>query len=114
MTTTTRTKTAPHTLAVGDILYSSWGYDMTIVNWYQVVAVTPKMVTVAEIRSRIVSGDGMRGTSMPIPNALVEKRYDWDKVRFSRLVKDDRYIQINESETARRWDGEPKYHDHWD
>ena len=114
MTTATRTKTAPHTLAVGDILYSSWGYDMTIVNWYQVVAVTPKMVTVAEIRSRIVAGDGMRVTSMSIPNAFVEKREYLDKVRFSRLVKDDRYIQINESETARRWDGEPKYHDHWD
>lgn len=114
MTTATRTKTAPHTLAVGDILYSSWGYSMTIVNWYQVIAVTPKMVTVAEIHSFIVDGDGMRGTSMPIPNAFVEKRYDWDEVKFSRLVKDDRYIQINESETARRWDGEPKYHDHWD
>ena len=114
MTTATRTKTQPHTFKVGDILYSSWGYSMTIVNWYQVIAVTPKMITVAEIESRLVDGDGMRGTSKPLPLAFKRKHYDWDAVQFTRKVKDDRYIQINESETAQRWDGEPKYHDHWD
>ena len=79
MTTATRTKTAPHTLAVGDILYSSWGYSMTIVNWYQVIAVTPKMVTVAEIRSRIARTSCIAIASaarlgMPASNSTIAAR----------------------------------------
>ena len=34
---------------VGDILSSTWGYSMQIVDFYQVIAVTPKMITVKEI-----------------------------------------------------------------
>ena len=113
-TTATTTKTTPaHTLKVGDILCSQWGYSMTIVSWYQVVATTPKMVIVHELRSIIVDGDGMRGMSMPIPNAFVEPSCAWAEVEFSRRVVDG-YVRINSSESAKLWDGEPKYHDHWD
>lgn len=43
---------------VGDIFSSSWGHNMTRVNFYQVVKVskTGKSVTVREINRRIVDG----------------------------------------------------------
>lgn len=99
---------------VGDILSSTWGYSMQIVDYYQVIAVTPKMITVREIAGKIVSGDGMRGESVPLPNVFVKKAYDWQLTEFKRKVLHGGYININESACARRWSGEPLYHDHWD
>lgn len=34
---------------VGDVLYDSWGYDQTNIDFYQVVAVGPKSVKIREI-----------------------------------------------------------------
>jgi hypothetical protein len=38
-----------HTFKVGDILYSSWGYDQTNVEFYQIIETTEKTVTFREI-----------------------------------------------------------------
>ena len=106
------TTTKSHSYKFGDILSSSWGYSMTIVNYYQVVKVTPKMITVREIAGKLVSGDGMRGESIPVPNAFVPKK-SYQPAEYRRLVVRG-MIGINESERAGLWDGEPMYHDHWD
>ena len=103
---------AKNTFKVGDILSSSWGYSMTIVSWYQVIKVTPKTITVKEIEAKIIDGNGMHGESIPVPN-LFSKRGLYPEQSFTRKVKGD-YININESQTAWIWDGNPKYHNHWD
>lgn len=99
---------------VGDILSSTWGYSMTIVNYYQVTAVTPKMITVKEIASKLVSGNRTFGTTVPIPNVFIKKAYPWQLTEFKRKVLNGGYININKSACARRWSGEPLYHNHWD
>ena len=99
---------------VGDILSSTWGYSMQIVDYYQVIAVTPKMITVKQIAGKILDGDGMRGTSVPLPNVFIKKAYDWDVTEFKRKVLSGGYININDSACARPWDGKPVYYDHWD
>src|SRR5688572_9027989 len=38
-----------HTITVGEILYSSWGYEQTNVEFYEVIAITEKTVTFREI-----------------------------------------------------------------
>jgi hypothetical protein len=38
-----------HGYVVGDILYSSWGYDQTNIEFYEVLATTEKTVTLCEI-----------------------------------------------------------------
>lgn len=38
---------------VGDVLYSSWGYEQTNINFYQVVKATDKTVWVREISKQI-------------------------------------------------------------
>lgn len=56
----------------GDILSCSWGYDQTRVDFYQVVKVTAKTVTVREIAKRYVTrGYGGEATVMPVVDAFV-------------------------------------------
>lgn len=38
-----------HTLAVGDVIYTSWGYDQTNVDFYQVVGVKEQSVVIRKI-----------------------------------------------------------------
>lgn len=52
-----RAKTANHTLQVGDILASSWGYDQTNVNFFQITTLKGKtQCVVKEIASQRVTG----------------------------------------------------------
>ena len=39
-----------HSIKVGDVFYYSWGYDQTNIEFFQVVAVTAKTVSIREIR----------------------------------------------------------------
>jgi hypothetical protein len=43
---------------VGDIFYDSWGYEQTNIDFYQVVAVGPKSVTLRELASEQVESTG--------------------------------------------------------
>ena len=49
-------KSAAHSLKAGDILYASWGYDQTNIQFFQVVAVTKGTVTFGEIAQNTVEG----------------------------------------------------------
>lgn len=106
-------RTAPHTLKVGDILYSSWGYEQTNVNFYQVVELKGKnSVVVREIHSRIVSDNGPTTHVVAVPDSFLTPRNDYDK-RGLPITKrvDARYNSINISsyEWAKLWDGKPQY-----
>lgn len=57
----------PYTL--GQILYDSWGYDQTNIDWYQIVKVGPRSVTIRPISGRITESAGyMSGHTVPIPD----------------------------------------------
>lgn len=60
-----------HNVKIGDIFYTSFGYDMTLVNYYQVIRITAKRATVREIGSCIVSGDGFSGKKMPVKDNFI-------------------------------------------
>ncbi len=98
-----------HSFKVGDILYSSWGYDQTNVDFYQVVALKGKtMVTLREISSRQVKATG--GMSNTVE--AVKDSFTGDE--FSRRV-DVRYgqsVNIDRCSRASAWDGKPK-HSSW-
>lgn len=42
-----------HDIKIGAIFYNSWGYDQTNIDFYQVVAVTAKTVSIREVRGNI-------------------------------------------------------------
>ena len=61
-------------LEVGDVLRSSWGYDQTNIDYYEVTALIGKrMVEVREIGADSVEDAYMQGTSTPIPGLFIGK-----------------------------------------
>ena len=59
-------------IKVGSIFKSSWGYDQTNVDYYQVTKVNPsgKSITVQQIADSINTTGMMCGTSLPIKDSF--------------------------------------------
>ncbi len=92
-----------HSLQVGDVLYSSWGYDQTNVDFYQVTRLKGKtQVVVREIESvKTHSGAYMQGHAMASKDSFVGSE-------MTRGVQLDNIVRINSVEHAWVWDGQPK------
>lgn len=61
-----------HTLQVGDVLYTNWGYEQTNVDFYQVTArIGSTMVEVRKIAQESEQGENMSGLCTPVPGEFV-------------------------------------------
>lgn len=96
----------PHSLKVNDVLYSSWGYDQTNIDFFQVTKiVSDTMVEVREIASDIVQDTGwMQGTKTAKLNAFVS-----EPMR-KKVNPQDNSLKIDKSRYAWVWDGRPKHY----
>lgn len=121
---------AKHSLKIGDILTSTWGYSMQIVDFYKVIKTTPHTVTLVQIESKDNVATGfLSGTVMPDPqNEMTET--DWKalpsfgevrpkkKIIFTRKINgEDRYglcRDKNGHSSCHLWDGKPKNYNHCD
>jgi hypothetical protein len=97
-------KAAVNKLQVGHILRSSWGYDQTNINYYQVTEVSGCMVTVCEIGGIRLSGDHgwMQGKCVPDPDNF--------KGKPQRCRSRGDSVRISSCQLAFLWEGKP---DHW-
>ena len=88
---------------VGDIYYTSWGYDQTNIDFYQVVNRTAATVEVVKIGKNCV--DSMTGVDMvvPDPNPMVK----WGDT-IKRKINTTGF-KIASYAYAYPWDGEPKH-----
>lgn len=100
-----------HTYEVGDILVSSWGYDQTNIDFYQVVGLPGagrKSITVQAIGSTEVPSehsDSMHGTCVPNKGAFISSRGG----RFTARVRKGGYINVRGGvAVASKWDGNPE------
>ena len=91
-----------HDLVVGDILYSSWGYDQTNVDFYEVLATTEKSVIIREVGQKVVKEDSYAEYVVPVPG-----RYIGSKM--NKRVGNGGYVRVSGSQSASKWDGKPKY-----
>lgn len=112
----TATITTIRPVEVGDIFASSWGYDQTNVDFYEVVGVTPsgKSVRIVPIAKEVVEGAGTAYTRVKaIPgSAAPDAPVSTKRVRFSRY--DDAVIKITSYSSAYRIDPEEtKYETGW-
>lgn len=93
---------------VGDILCCSWGYNMTLVDFYKVVKITPsgKSVSVIQLGSECVDGEaGYYGHVMPT------------KDEYGPVIKNKRIanwgdgysIKISSCQHASTWNGKKQY-----
>lgn len=93
-------------IQVGDIFYSSWGYDQTNVDFYQVVGLTGASVKVRQIAQRTVRSGGAGGDSVvAVPDHFV------GEVMTKRIqnYRDVPTFTLNSYSDASLWDGTPKY-----
>ena len=69
------------TVKVGDVFVASWGYNMTIVDFYQLIDLKGKTGTFRKIEGETVSGSaGYSGTLKPIKDSMYGEPF---KARFN-------------------------------
>ena len=91
-------------LEVGDVLYCSWGYSMSLGDFYRVTKLVGKQsVEVEELSKETVDGDGWSGHHKPVLEGK------GSPVKGSFRVTNGSTIKVGYSQYARKWDGRPKY-----
>ena len=100
-----RKKNFKHSLVVGSILYSSWGYDQTNIDFYQVVEVVgKKSVKIRQIGSSIDHAEQGADYVVAIRNGFLN-----DSEPKLKRVGQGNVISLNSYSSAYPYDGEPKY-----
>lgn len=96
----------PTTWIPGDILYVSWGYDMTIIDFYEVIANNGKTLQVRELKSR--NSGGQYGKTEPQVNT-----YANDKIWKCRINAVHKYVKCD-GHFLRYWCGESMHYNYMD
>jgi predicted RNA-binding Zn-ribbon protein involved in translation (DUF1610 family) len=91
-----------HSLKEGDILYASWGYDQTNVDFYQVTEVGAKSVKIREIGQKVVGGSVGSDLVVPVPNHFTGPEQ-------MKIVSTGNSVRIKSYSSAYRWDGKPQH-----
>lgn len=102
-------RSKPHTLKVGDIMVSSWGYDQTNIDYYQVTKLIGNtMVEIRSIKDTVVASHGTYQDVMPVKDLFVTPRFDgdtWKTETLRKKVNSSNVISINTYASAYKWDG---------
>lgn len=93
-----------HTLKEGDILYTSWGYDQTNIDYYKVTKVVgPKSVKIRQVNTSVDHHDGCQSNLVVAGSDFKEGEKEMLK-----RVHEGNSITISSFEHASPWDGSPK------
>lgn len=99
---------APNTLEIGAILYTSWGYDQTNVDFYQVVdKPSEHYVVIRPVSQSTVRSNGSMDYVVPVEGSFTDN---------GKRVKADANNSVRISDgrgRASEWNGEPKYQTAW-
>lgn len=89
-------------LQVGDIIYYSWGYDQTNVDFFQVIKTTAKSATIRPIKGKTIENGFMSGNTTAIKGA-----FDGDAI--TKRIKEHNGEQffVFDYGIGRLWDGRP-------
>lgn len=89
-------------MKLGTIFYSSWGYDQTNIDFYEVVGFKGKTLVLLRELEQVKEPTGdMYGRTKPKPGK-------YKSGKFQRRCTADHLISITKSQTAYLWDGKPK------
>lgn len=103
----------------GDILMTSWGYNMTINDYCKVVENTGKTLKCVRVSCRIENDNGLgNGRSMPVPELEISEPF---RIKIS---KHESYTSLVGTYPFAKggkrkgywhsWDGKPNYYNTWD
>ncbi len=97
-------------LQVGDIVYTSWGWEQTNIDFYQVVETVGK--STVKLRALCCEDVGNnQGHFMSATKIPVKDKFWGSEIltkRVSPMGENGFYITISSCETAFAWDGKPK------
>lgn len=96
---------------VGTIFVSSWGYDQTNVDFYQVIRLMPASVELRPIGKHYTETGFMSGTSVPIPDNFVGGPFT--KRVTGGWRGDGAWINLTSYSGASVWDGQPERESHY-
>lgn len=90
---------------IGDMFYSMWGYEQTNVDFYEVVKVTAKFVTLREVNTVKTENKMFTGHAAPIPGS-----YRNDETIRRKVLDYGRepLVSITSYANAYLWDGKAK------
>jgi hypothetical protein len=92
-----------HEFNIGDILVSSWGYDQTNIDYFQVTKILgPQMVEIREIAKNYLGSEGQQDKVMPDKDHFVGPA-------MRKKVSPGHYVRITSFQSASKWDGKPDY-----
>lgn len=101
-----QTQTHNNPLKVGDILVSSWGYDQTNIEFYEVTKTTQCTVKLRRLQDRITVTGFMSGEAVPVPG-----HYQDDTTITRKIIKgaacDGHIVNIDYCATGFIWNGRP-------
>jgi len=91
-----------HGLQEGDILYESYGYDQTNVNYYQIIEAGDRSVKIRSIGSKVVKEEAGADYVVAVPNSF-------SGPAMTKLVGIGDSVKMTSYSYARKWDGKPQY-----
>lgn len=89
-----------HNVKVGTIFYTSWGYEQTNVNFYEVIELVGKCTLVLQELEQIRTPDGygLSGNTNPVPSSYIGNP-------FRKRINSDGFIKISSCQLGMIWDG---------
>jgi hypothetical protein len=90
-------------LKAGDVLVSSWGYDQTNIDFYEVVSVKAKSVKIMKIGSKCVEMNGPGG------NRVIPDKGNYYGEAMTKVVGAGGSVRIASYASAYPWDGNARY-----
>jgi len=98
-----KSRMQPHTLKVGDFLYSSWGYDQTNIDFFKVIDVVGKnTIKVAKVRCNVTPTQYEYSDNVTPTDEIISD------IATCRVNGRTNSISINSFSYAYPWDGVPK------
>lgn len=92
-----------HDYQVGDILVSSWGYEQTNIDYYEVTKIIgPQMVEIRKIGKNFIGSHGTSDVVTPDAGHYVS-------APMRKKVSQGGYVRLTSFSSARRWDGKPDH-----
>ena len=102
---------APHSLKVGDILYASWGYDQTNIDWFKVDKLIGKSkVTLVPLGSKFAGETPEGYDNRVLPAEQVNRNaFIADGSKNYMVNGSNNSVTLSSYAWARPWDGQPLY-----
>jgi len=97
-------KTAQPVVVVGDIFVSSWGYDQTNIDFYEVIKTTGKMAIIRKLEKKIVKRSVPNEYVMPVKGRYAGAPLRKKIQEYSGKPK----FKINSYANAYPWSGKPE------